>query len=116
MKVLLLQLLPVIPFSRLTYLWFSMYCTRRGFPSILVSLLSIIFLLELPSRVVANKEILKFLARIGSKLTKRMGQAVRMIQYDRAANERNAIPALKVSDVFYMSRGFLVWEPTRNSI
>lgn len=66
----------------------------------IIASLSLFFLLELSTKVAAaNKDILKFLARIGSKLTKKnkMGQAVRMIQYDRAANERNAIPALKVS-------------------
>ncbi len=48
--------------------------------------------------VVAEPGILRFLARIKSKLVKgeRMGQAVRMIKYDRAANERNAVSALKV--------------------
>lgn len=53
-----------------------------------VPLLASILLLGLFDTVVARRGILEFF--------KKMGQAMRMVKYDRAANERNAVSALKV--------------------
>lgn len=54
-----------------------------------VPLLASILLLGLFDTVVARRGILEFF--------KKMGQAMRMVKYDRAANERNAVSALKMA-------------------